>query len=1044
MTIDLLKQNLITAAEIKDAAERVKAYRGVLTDAIDYIYESTNTHKPEKASLLELVDSDVLANYVQDSDVINSLHYVRILGMNAEHDQKIKKTADKLAYDNLAYFIGLIEAQEKGTRAQYQKPPYMSEANTRKLYIDLYLKEAGWDVLDTENVAIAGKAGIEIKVEGMPNAQGIGFCDYVLYGRDGKPLAIVEAKKTSVSPEKGRHQVDLYGECMKAIYGYKPILYYTNGYVTKVIDGIYPDRTVMAFLTIDELELMMQRRNRGNITDLKISDRITNRPYQKMAITNLCEWLNQKHRRGLLVMATGTGKTRVAISLVDVLSRNNWVKNVLFLADRTSLVNQAKKNFAKLLPNMSICELSGNEEKDYNARLMFCTYQTMINYIDAEDKRFTTGRFDLIIIDEAHRSIFNKYGSIFAYFDSLLVGLTATPKSEVDANTYRIFGCESGIPNFDYSLEEAVKDKYLVNYKSFSRTTKLLKRGIKYNELTEDEKRQLDEYFVDEPPTPDFTVSEKELFKKIFNKNTCCEILEELMQYGIKTNGGELLGKSIIFAYNHHHAQMIVDCFHELYPEHPANYCQLIDNYVKYADDLILKFENDDEFRIAVSVDMLDTGIDVPAVVNLVFFKPVKSKIKFVQMIGRGTRLCDNLFGEGKDKTHFIIFDYCGNFEYFDAHPDGTDGMGGRSLSQRLFEVRLDILHELQRIEYQEQEFARSYYNKTKDLLHAAVYKIKGHSARMQVRAEMQYVDKYSDYATWESVSPLMVKEIKVHITPLLDSGLEGFDLSIAFDIRMLDIELSMLVQGNTGMATRDVKTVRQVAQYLLTEKASIPQVFAKAEQLKTLVSEQFWDAPSLEKLEQLRVDVRDLMQFLDKSPKKQIDVNIDDTVEPSGYDGGDTIIDIRTYREKVLDYLIEHSDNEVIHKIQRLEPITNEDLKALEKILWEELGTKEEYEQTTDIDNLAVFVRSLIGLSQEAVNEKFGEYLNGNVLNAQQQEFIRAIINYVRENGDISREDLIEKSPFDNYDILTLFGDNITSVLTIVGILHDSVNVAA
>lgn len=1044
MTIDLLKQNLITAAEIKDAAERVKAYRGVLTDAIDYIYESTNTHKPEKASLLELVDSDVLANYVQDSDVINSLHYVRILGMNAEHDQKIKKTADKLAYDNLAYFIGLIEAQEKGTRAQYQKPPYMSEANTRKLYIDLYLKEAGWDVLDTENVAIAGKAGIEIKVEGMPNAQGIGFCDYVLYGRDGKPLAIVEAKKTSVSPEKGRHQVDLYGECMKAIYGYKPILYYTNGYVTKVIDGIYPDRTVMAFLTIDELELMMQRRNRGNITDLKISDRITNRPYQKMAITNLCEWLNQKHRRGLLVMATGTGKTRVAISLVDVLSRNNWVKNVLFLADRTSLVNQAKKNFAKLLPNMSICELSGNEEKDYNARLMFCTYQTMINYIDAEDKRFTSGRFDLIIIDEAHRSIFNKYGSIFAYFDSLLVGLIATPKSEVDANTYRIFGCESGIPNFDYSLEEAVKDKYLVNYKSFSRTTKLLKRGIKYNELTEDEKRQLDEYFVDEPPTPDFTVSEKELFKKIFNKNTCCEILEELMQYGIKTNGGELLGKSIIFAYNHHHAQMIVDCFHELYPEHPANYCQLIDNYVKYADDLILKFENDDEFRIAVSVDMLDTGIDVPAVVNLVFFKPVKSKIKFVQMIGRGTRLCDNLFGEGKDKTHFIIFDYCGNFEYFDAHPDGTDGMGGRSLSQRLFEVRLDILHELQRIEYQEQEFARSYYNKTKDLLHAAVYKIKGHSARMQVRAEMQYVDKYSDYATWESVSPLMVKEIKVHITPLLDSGLEGFDLSIAFDIRMLDIELSMLVQGNTGMATRDVKTVRQVAQYLLTEKASIPQVFAKAEQLKTLVSEQFWDAPSLEKLEQLRVDVRDLMQFLDKSPKKQIDVNIDDTVEPSGYDGGDTIIDIRTYREKVLDYLIEHSDNEVIHKIQRLEPITNEDLKALEKILWEELGTKEEYEQTTDIDNLAVFVRSLIGLSQEAVNEKFGEYLNGNVLNAQQQEFIRAIINYVRENGDISREDLIEKSPFDNYDILTLFGDNITSVLTIVGILHDSVNVAA
>ena len=1045
ITIDVLKQELARVAIIQDSTERVKSYRRLLAMAIDYIYQKNDARKPERASMLELVDSEVMANYVQDGDIINSLHYVRILGMNAEHNQKIKKTSDKLALDNITYFIELLETRETGgLRTCCAKPPYMSEAATRKLYIDLYLKEAGWDVLESENVAVAEKAGIEIKVEGMPNAQGIGFCDYVLYGRDGRPLAIVEAKKTSVSPEKGRHQVDLYGECMKAIYGYKPILYYTNGYVTKMIDGIYPDRTVMAFHTIDELELMMQRRNRGDITDLKISDRITNRPYQKMAITNLCERFNQKHRRGLLVMATGTGKTRVAISLVDVLSRNNWIKNVLFLADRTSLVNQAKKNFAKLLPNMSICELSGNEDKDYNARLMFCTYQTMINYIDAEDKRFTSGRFDLIIIDEAHRSLFNKYGSIFTYFDSLLVGLTATPKSDVDANTYRIFGCESGVPNFDYSLEEAVKDKYLVNYKAFSRTTKLLKRGIKYSELTEEEKRQLDEYFDDVPPTPDFTVSEKELFKRIFNKDTCCAVIEELMKYGIKTNGGELLGKSIIFAYNHHHAQMIVECFQEMYPEYSANYCQLIDNYVNYADDLILKFENDEDFRIAVSVDMLDTGIDVPAVVNLVFFKPVKSKIKFVQMIGRGTRLCENLFGAGKHKTHFVIFDYCGNFEYFDTHPDGTDGVVSRSLSQRLFDVRLDILHELQRIEYQEQEFARAYYTKTKDLLHASVAKVKEHSTRMQVRAAMEYVDKYSDYKTWEAVSPLMVKEIKLHITPLLDSGLDGLDLSIAFDIRMLDVELSVLVQGNTASASRDIKIIRKVAQYLLTEKATIPMVFAKAEQLKTLMSEQLWTNPSVEQLEKLRIDVRDLMQFLEGGGKKPIDVDISDEAEGSEFDGDGGIIDIRTYREKVIDYLVEHSDNAVLKKIQRLEKINYDDLKELERILWEELGTKEEYESSTDIDNLAAFVRSLIGLSQEAINEKFGDYLNGNVLNAQQQEFIRAIINYVRENGDIRKEDLLEKSPFDNYNIISLFGDNISSLLTIVGILHDSVNVAA
>ncbi|MBR6332060.1 MAG: DEAD/DEAH box helicase family protein, partial [Dehalococcoidales bacterium] len=431
----------------------------------------------------------------------------------------------------------------------------MSEAETRRLYIDLYLKEAGWDVLDTENVALAGKAGIEIEVQGMPNPHGIGYCDYVLYGSNGKPLAIVEVKKTSVSPENGRHQVDLYAECLKKVCGYKPVMYYTNGYTTRIIDGIYPDRTVTAFHSREELELMLQRRTRGDITDLRIDDAITNRPYQKMAITSICEWLNAKHRRGLLVMATGTGKTRTAISLVDILTRNNWVKTVLFLADRTSLVNQAKRNFAKLMPDMSVCELSAPGEKDFNARLMFCTYQTMINYIDAEDKRFTTGRFDLIIIDEAHRSIFNRYGTIFRYFDSFLIGLTATPKNEVDANTYRIFGCEAGIPNFDYSLEDAIKEKYLVGYHVINRTSKMLKEGIDYGSLTEEEKEQLDEYLEEDLPTPDFTIPGNELFKYLFNRDTCRRVLEELMQWGLRVDNGETMGKTIIFAYNHKHAQ---------------------------------------------------------------------------------------------------------------------------------------------------------------------------------------------------------------------------------------------------------------------------------------------------------------------------------------------------------------------------------------------------------------------------------------------------------------------------------------------------------
>lgn len=1040
MTISQLNFKLNEAANERSFPGRAKLCRELLEMAVDYIYEKTGTQKPKMASLLELIDNVTVTSFLNDSDIINSLHYIRILGMNARYGRSVRKKEAKLAFDNISYLVGLLAAKEGGTDAAYYKPPYMSEAETRRLYIDLYLKEAGWNVLDTENVALPGKAGIEIEVQGMPNPHGVGYCDYVLYGKDGKPLAIVEVKKTSVSPEKGRHQVDLYAECMKKVYGYKPVMYYTNGYTTRIIDGIYPDRTVISFHSLEELELMLQRRTRGNITDFRISDEITNRPYQKIAITSICEWLNKKHRRGLLVMATGTGKTRTAISLVDILTRNNWVKNVLFLADRTSLVNQAKRNFANLMPNMSVCELSAAGEKDYNARLMFCTYQTMIKYIDAEDKRFTTGRFDLIIIDEAHRSIFNRYGTIFKYFDSFLIGLTATPKNEVDANTYRIFGCEAGFPNFDYPLEDAIKEKYLVGYHVINRTSKLLKEGIDYNSLTDEEKAQLDEYMEDDPPTPDFTIPGNELFKYLFNKDTCRRVLEELMQWGLRVENGETMGKTIIFAYNHKHAQMIVECFHELYPEYPANTCQLVDYQVNYGEDLVIKFEEDPEFRIAVSVDMLDTGVDIPEVLNLVFFKKVRSKIKFVQMIGRGTRLCEDIYGPGKNKSRFLILDYCGNFEYFSFHPDGRDGKERMTLSQRLFQVRLDMLYELQRLEYQQNVRMKAYYDAIKTDLHNSVITIKSHNKRIQVREAMQYVDKYYDLETWVSLSPVMVKEAKVHLSPLLDSGLNGDYLTISFDIRVLYIENAILKTGGVNGVNDHVKNIRLIAQYLITEKASVPQVLAKADELKMVMSDSYWNDVNVLELERMRESIRDLMQFLKGSGRKKFDIDIEDEVDNAQYQPEDTSIDIRTYREKVIDYLIEHSDNPVIHKIHNLEPVNNDDLNELERILWHELGTKDDYSETTDIGNLAAFVRSLIGLSQEAVNEKFGEYLSGTLLNSQQQEFVRTIINYVRENGDVELTDMVNTEPFNNYDLNEMFGVNLQAIVQIVGVLHNSV----
>lgn len=1044
MTVNQLKSNLNKIASAQTHSECALLCRDLLEAAVDYIYDKTKSRKPKNASLLELIGNAAVTSYINDADIVSSLDYVRILGMHAKQGRIIRKKEAKLAQDNITYLTGLLAAKEAGTGYAYHKPQYMSEAATRRLYVDLYLKEAGWDVLDRENVAQPGKAGIEIEVQGMPNPTGLGYCDYVLYGRDGKPLAIVEVKKTSVNPEKGRHQVDLYAECMERVYGYKPVMYYTNGYSTRIIDGIYPDRDVIAFHSIDDLELMLQRRGRKAITDLTINDDITNRPYQKIAITNICEWLNAKHRRGLLVMATGTGKTRVAISLVDVLSRNHWVKNVLFLADRTSLVNQAKRNFAKLMPQMSICELSAAGEKDYNARLIFCTYQTMINYIDAEDKRFSTGRFDLIIIDEAHRSIFNRYGTIFKYFDSFLVGLTATPKNEVDANTYKIFDCEAGIPNFDYTLEDAIKEHYLVGYRVKNRTSEIMSHGIDYNSLTDEQKQQLDEYLEEDPPTPDFNIPGNEIFRHLFNKDTCKRVLEELMRWGLRVDGGERMGKTIIFAYNHRHAQMIVECFQKLYPDFPANTCQLVDYSVSYGDDLVVKFEEDDEFRIAVSVDMLDTGVDVPEVLNLVFFKKVRSRIKFVQMIGRGTRLFKNLYGEGKDKKGFLIFDYCGNFEYFGQHPEGKDGKENLTLSQRLFQIKLDMLYELQRLEYQEDDWFRAYYVRIKEDLQNAVGRIKSHSNRIQVREAMQYVDKYCDKTTWAALSPVMVKEAKVHLSPLLDSGLGGDYLAIAFDARMYYIEKALLQTGTVNGASEHIKTVRKIAQYLLNEKASVPQVLTKADDLKELMSDAFWGAPSVPEIEKKRETLRDLMQFLKGSGRKKFDIDIDDTVDDAEYQPDDTMIDIRTYREKVIDYLAENSDSPVVRKIHNLEPISYKDLQELERVLWHELGTQQEYAETTSIGNLAAFVRSLIGLNQEVVNEKFGEYLSGNLLNSQQQEFVWTIINYVRENGDVELSDLVNTEPFNNYDLTEMFGVNLPTIVSVVKKLHESVIVAA
>jgi type I restriction enzyme R subunit len=1059
-----------TAEELQVSNPELSAVsaRKALEYIVRALYLMKNVEIPERASLFELVDGETFREFIGDERVMMGVHYVRKVGNNAAHNTPVTKRESFFCLLNIYNVVAAIllklrvissiapfndtliprspqapivtapkvvevtaesavvkaaskEAVEDNTPVQ-ELPLDISEAETRRLYIDLMLKEAGWEVLDTEGAIQPSKACIEVEVEGMPNNEGIGYCDYVLFGSNGLPLAVVEAKRTSVSPIKGKHQAELYADCLEKRYGIRPVIYYTNGFETYIIDGLgYPSRRLYAFHTESDLELLIQQRQRHDITDFSVKDNITDRHYQKMAIKSVCEHFNSKHRRGLLVMATGTGKTRVSISLVDVLARNGWVKNVLFLADRIPLVSQAHKNFVKLLPHMTTSVLSEDKDPDTTARITFSTYQTMINYIDRDEKAFSVGRFDLIIIDEAHRSIFGKYTAIINYFDALLVGLTATPRDEVDRSTYETFQMEQGVPNYAYELEDAVSEGYLVNYRGFKRGSLILKDGIKYKDLSPKEQEQLEKVWEYEQAKKaidgeDYRrdIRSDEIFKYIFNLDTIDHVLQDLMENGLKVQSGERIGKTIIFAYNHRHAEMIVERFYALYPEYAiesSEFCALIDNYVTYSKDLIDKFEiRDGNPQIAVSVDMLDTGIDVPDVLNLVFFKIVKSKIKFMQMIGRGTRLSKDVFGPGHDKEFFYIFDWCRNFEYFDKNPDGNKAKTVQSLTEKIFSLRARIAFQLQHQKWQEDEFARELHDETKAVLKEQVAALS--DSHISVRERWEQVSHFKNDDNWVYISEVDVNTLSNEIAPLLPKNTLD-ESAKKFDVLTMLIELSLL-DGETN-CVKAVQNVQTIAEKL-QEKATLPQVQAKMATIKEVLSEVAWQNVSLNWLEKVRKDLRDLVKFLMGGDNKWFSVDIEDTISDEGTIDG--ITPRVTYKQSVLDFLSQNRNLPVLQKIYDMEQLTVADVKELERILWQELGSKEDYNKFTNGmpcgSNVAIFIRSILGIDRKNAVRMFSEFISGNKLNADQEDFLMTIISYVCENGDITKEIVVNEAPFD------------------------------
>lgn len=919
---------------------------------------------------------------------------------------------EALMAENQALKAELTARREEQKQTYVPKPLDLTEYDTRKLYIDAMLLDAGWtqgqDWLD------------EVELRGMPNKSGVGYADYVLYGGDGRPLAVIEAKRTCADPSKGRQQAKLYADILEKKYGRRPVIFLTNGFDTRIDDGAYPERKVAAFYSRRDLEKLFNLRSmRTSLKNVIVDQNIAGRYYQESAIKAVCEAFQRNRRKALLVMATGSGKTRTVIALVDVLLRNGWVKNILFLADRNSLVTQAKRNFVNLLPSLSVTNLC--EEKDNTAaRCVFSTYQTMMNCIDTvqdeDGKLFTVGHFDLVICDEAHRSIYNKYRDIFTYFDAPLVGLTATPKDEIDKNTYDVFELQSGVPTYGYDLEQAVKDKFLVDYLSVETRLKFLEEGIAYDELSAEDREAYENTFVDENGELPERISSSALNEWVFNEDTIREVLHILMANGLRVDYGEKLGKTIIFAKNHRHAEKILEIFGREYPDLPG-YAMVIDNYMTYAQSAIDDFSDPKKLpQIAISVDMLDTGIDVPEVLNLVFFKKVISKSKFWQMIGRGTRLCPGLL-DGADKEKFYIFDFCGNFEFFRMNDKGKPAASQLALQGAIFNLKIQIVYKLQDLNDQMEELTAFRQGLVTELVEKVQALNRGNFA---VRQHLRYVEKFSKTENYVGLSYEDTLLIGEELAPLIQPD-EDTPKAIRFDALIYGIELAYLVGERYTRARNDLlKKVQGIA-----GMKNIPAIQAQAPLINQILHTNYLDNAGINEFEHIRENLRDLMEYITRDFSSYTTDFDDEILSIDWKESQLENDDLKNYKAKAEFYIRQHQDEVAIAKLKGNVPLTLEDVAALERILWSEVGSQEDYEAELGAKPLGEFVREIVGLDMRAAKEAFSNYLNNANLDSRQIHFVNQIVEYIVRNGMMKDLSVLQEPPFtDQGSVVEIFTD--------------------
>ena len=943
---------------------------------------------------------------------------------------EVEPSLAALIEENKALKEQLTARRTEQQQTYVPKPLDISEYETRKHYIDVMLEDAGW---------VEGKDWInEVELPGMPNKSEVGYADYVLYDDAHKPLAVIEAKRTCVDVSKGRQQAELYAEILGKKYGRKPAIFLTNGFETHIIDGQYPERKCATIYSKRDLEKMFNLRTmRTSLKNVMVKKHIAGRYYQEGAIKAVCDAFDKKNRRkALLVMATGSGKTRTVIALCDVLLQHGWVKNILFLADRNALVHQAKKSFTNLLPDLSTTNLCVDKE-NYTAHCVFSTYQTMMNCIDSvkdeQGKLFTCGHFDLVICDEAHRSSYNKYRDIFSYFDAPLVGLTATPKDEIDKNTYEVFELENGVPTYGYELAQAVKDGYLVDFMSVETKLKFLDSGITYEDLPEAEREEYENTFVDENGELPEKIVSTALNEWVFNEDTIRQVLHSVMTEGIKIDYGQKLGKTIIFAKNHRHAEKIRDIFYEQYP-HLVDFAEVIDNQVNYAQSLIDQFSDPKKLpQIAISVDMLDTGIDVPECLNLVFFKKVMSKAKFWQMIGRGTRLCEGLC-DGMDKDKFYIFDFCGNFEFF-RMSDGKPTALQIALQGAIFSLKAQIIYKLQDIAYQTPELIA--FRKT--LVEDMVRKVQElNKDNFAVRQHLKYVELYANPDHYAALTYENTLQMRDELAPLITPDADDTK-AVRFDALIYGIELAYLMGKKYAKARTDLlKKVSGIASV-----ANIPEIMVQSELINKILHTDYLETAGINEFEHIRENLRDLIKYI---PTGRMTYTTNFADELLSMDWNEAELendDLRNYKMKAEFYIRQNQDNAVIAKLKTNQPLTSADVKVLEEILWSELGTKQDYENEYGSKPLGEFVREIVGLDMNAAKEAFAEFLNDTSLDSRQIYFVNQIVEYIVHNGIMKDLSVLQDAPFtDNGSIVEVFTD--LSVWLGIKKIIDSINANA